>query len=371
MQNTNQEHVYGAIPNIKIGHVFTDRAEAHEKGIHKDRTKGIVTYQGGPAYSVDISAFDKEYSAFDPNTQKKGKYANCSFANYPDIYIYIGEGGTDDKVHYCHQTLTAANRGLLLACEQNSDIRVITKEDSRLNSRTYKGLFKVKGFIPGFYDGYFAFKFILCSNENSWNEFINSPEYTQLLSGEKIYTSIDQAQKYLKPLLLKQVNEDNKNVIKAGEYDAKLQVEAEKKFNNHSDLDLFNLATQLKNNSTTSKYKQPSRIKKIIRYEYSRNPAIVTLRLRMSKGICGLCDQPGPFIDPSLGYAFLEVHHIKWLSKQGDDSIENTVGLCPNCHTKVHFCPSSEAEEKMRKSAKRDYDAFVKSLKHTPQPENQ
>ena len=362
MKNTNQEHVYGSIPNIEIGRVFTDRIKAHEIGIHKDCTKGIVTYQGGPAYSVDISAFDKKYSAFDPSTQKKGKYANCRFAKYPDIYIYIGEGGTDGKVHYCHQTLTAANRGLLWACEQNSDIRVITKEDPRLNSRTYKGLFKVKGFVPGFYDGYFAFKFILCSNENSWNEFIKSPEYTQLLSGEKIYTSLEQAQKYLKPLLLKQVNEDNKNVIKAGDYDVKLQVDVEKKFNNHSDLDLFNLATQSKNSSTKSKCKHPPRIKKTIRYEYSRNSAIVTLRLRMSKGICGLCEQAGPFIDPILGFAFLEVHHIKWLSKQGLDSIENTVGLCPNCHAKVHFCPSTDYDEKMIRSAQRDYEAFTKSL---------
>jgi 5-methylcytosine-specific restriction protein A len=33
----------------------------------------------------------------------------------------------------------------------------------------------------------------------------------------------------------------------------------------------------------------------------------------------------------------LETHHIKWLSKDGEDCIENTVALCPNCHRKMHI----------------------------------
>jgi 5-methylcytosine-specific restriction protein A len=32
----------------------------------------------------------------------------------------------------------------------------------------------------------------------------------------------------------------------------------------------------------------------------------------------------------------LESHHIKWLSKGGEDTIQNTVALCPNCHRRVH-----------------------------------
>jgi len=34
---------------------------------------------------------------------------------------------------------------------------------------------------------------------------------------------------------------------------------------------------------------------------------------------------------------YLEVHHIIWLSKGGDDDIDNTVALCPNCHKKMHI----------------------------------
>lgn len=39
---------------------------------------------------------------------------------------------------------------------------------------------------------------------------------------------------------------------------------------------------------------------------------------------------------------YLESHHIIWLSKGGDDSIENTVALCPNCHRKMHEIANEE-----------------------------
>ncbi|BDZ92717.1 hypothetical protein VEE69_15940 [Escherichia coli] len=43
---------------------------------------------------------------------------------------------------------------------------------------------------------------------------------------------------------------------------------------------------------------------------------------------------------PSLkedGTPFLEVHHIEWLSKGGEDSVENAIALCPNCHRQAHY----------------------------------
>lgn len=36
------------------------------------------------------------------------------------------------------------------------------------------------------------------------------------------------------------------------------------------------------------------------------------------------------------GEPYLETHHIVWLARGGEDSIENTVALCPNCHKKMH-----------------------------------
>jgi hypothetical protein len=32
---------------------------------------------------------------------------------------------------------------------------------------------------------------------------------------------------------------------------------------------------------------------------------------------------------------FFESHHIVWLFKGGDDTIENSTALCPNCHRKM------------------------------------
>jgi len=70
--------------------------------------------------------------------------------------------------------------------------------------------------------------------------------------------------------------------------------------------------------------------------QYTRNPYISEHAKRRAKGICQLCLQPAPFKAKS-GDPFLETHHIQWLSKGGEDSIKNTVALCPNCHRKMHL----------------------------------
>ncbi|WP_238917318.1 HNH endonuclease [Clostridium sp. YIM B02555] len=41
------------------------------------------------------------------------------------------------------------------------------------------------------------------------------------------------------------------------------------------------------------------------------------------------------------------MHHIKWLSRGGEDSIENTAALCPNCHRRMHIVDSNEDREKL------------------------
>ncbi len=54
------------------------------------------------------------------------------------------------------------------------------------------------------------------------------------------------------------------------------------------------------------------------------------------KGFCQLCNQRAPFHNKE-DIPFLETHHIIWLSKGGEDSVHNTVALCPNCHRKMHI----------------------------------
>jgi 5-methylcytosine-specific restriction protein A len=33
----------------------------------------------------------------------------------------------------------------------------------------------------------------------------------------------------------------------------------------------------------------------------------------------------------------LEVHHKKQLSEGGEDTVENAIALCPNCHREAHY----------------------------------
>ena len=69
---------------------------------------------------------------------------------------------------------------------------------------------------------------------------------------------------------------------------------------------------------------------------YYRNQYVVEYVRRRANGSCELCNNEGPFVVGD-GLPFLEVHHVKWLSEGGDDTTENTVALCPNCHRKMHL----------------------------------
>jgi 5-methylcytosine-specific restriction protein A len=68
---------------------------------------------------------------------------------------------------------------------------------------------------------------------------------------------------------------------------------------------------------------------------YERDSYIAEYARRRAMGICQLCHQPAPFCKHD-GEPFLEIHHLIWLSRGGEDTINNTVALCPNCHRKMH-----------------------------------
>lgn len=75
-----------------------------------------------------------------------------------------------------------------------------------------------------------------------------------------------------------------------------------------------------------------------------RDPYIAEYARRRANGICQLCGVPAPF-NRADGTPYLESHHIDWLSEGGEDSIENTVALCPNCHRKMHIVGDPEDVE--------------------------
>lgn len=70
--------------------------------------------------------------------------------------------------------------------------------------------------------------------------------------------------------------------------------------------------------------------------QYIRSPLVSAYAKRRAKQHCELCRKKAPFYD-KYGNPFLEIHHVQWLSKGGEDSIYNTVALCPNCHRKMHM----------------------------------
>ena len=71
--------------------------------------------------------------------------------------------------------------------------------------------------------------------------------------------------------------------------------------------------------------------------QFKRNPDVVDEVLYRAKGVCENCNMPAPFIRSSDGEPYLEVHHIVFLSQGGEDTVENAIALCPNCHRKAHF----------------------------------
>ncbi|PSH68491.1 HNH endonuclease [Phyllobacterium brassicacearum] len=54
-----------------------------------------------------------------------------------------------------------------------------------------------------------------------------------------------------------------------------------------------------------------------------------------AKGHCEGCEAPAPFHRP-YGVPYLEPHHIRRLTDGGPDDPRHVIGLCPNCHRRVH-----------------------------------
>lgn len=70
---------------------------------------------------------------------------------------------------------------------------------------------------------------------------------------------------------------------------------------------------------------------------FHRNPDVVAEVLYRANGICESCKKPAPFNRANDGRPYLEVHHRIRLADGGDDTVENAVALCPNCHRKAHY----------------------------------
>lgn len=82
--------------------------------------------------------------------------------------------------------------------------------------------------------------------------------------------------------------------------------------------------------------KKPEEIQVTTR-AFRRNADVIAEVLLRAQGRCERCKANAPFLKEKDGSPFLEVHHTKQLSMGGDDTVENALALCPNCHREMHF----------------------------------
>ena len=93
----------------------------------------------------------------------------------------------------------------------------------------------------------------------------------------------------------------------------------------------------IKNLEKRAKYpRKTSIVRNVNTITYDRDPYVSEYAKRRAKGKCQLCGCPAPFQNRQ-GDPYLETHHIVWLARGGEDTIYNTVALCPNCHKKMHI----------------------------------
>lgn len=75
----------------------------------------------------------------------------------------------------------------------------------------------------------------------------------------------------------------------------------------------------------------------IVHRVFKRNPDVIAEVLERADGFCERCRNAAPFLRKSDRTPFLEVHHSIPLAQGGEDTVENAVALCPNCHRERHY----------------------------------
>jgi 5-methylcytosine-specific restriction protein A len=80
----------------------------------------------------------------------------------------------------------------------------------------------------------------------------------------------------------------------------------------------------------------PRRVAQVV-FVFERNPDVVAEVLDRAQGKCGICGNSAPFLRASNETPYLEVHHRTPLAMGGEDTVENAVAACPNCHREQHY----------------------------------
>jgi hypothetical protein len=87
----------------------------------------------------------------------------------------------------------------------------------------------------------------------------------------------------------------------------------------------------------------PDRAKRTM-HVFQRDPAVRAHVVKRAQGRCEYCRRQG-FLLPN-GNHYVEAHHIIALAKQGPDTLENVIALCPEHHREAHFGTEAEKLER-------------------------
>ncbi len=68
----------------------------------------------------------------------------------------------------------------------------------------------------------------------------------------------------------------------------------------------------------------------------TRSQVVKAFAKAWANGICQFCGNQAQYGDKD-GTPRLHVHHIVYLENEGEDSVENVVAICPNCHDIIHI----------------------------------
>ena len=70
-------------------------------------------------------------------------------------------------------------------------------------------------------------------------------------------------------------------------------------------------------------------------FKYQRNEEVRRFVIEQANGACEYCRELGFLL--SDGRHYLEAHHIIALAKQGPDTVDNVIALCPSDHREAHY----------------------------------
>lgn len=103
--------------------------------------------------------------------------------------------------------------------------------------------------------------------------------------------------------------------------------------------------------SYAENFKSKDNVREVVSKHIDRNPHVKEYAKIRAAGVCQLCEKKAPF-NTTNGEPFLEVHHVDYLRNNGDDSWDNVVALCPNCHRKIHSLENKDDYNKLKRLAR-------------------